>query len=136
MVKDQAVRLSLGTMMLLLVSCSSLPPAPPEASPVEDIRASLDSHDGQKVLVKGFMTVGPENNSLWPSREAADHLDTHGCISLSMPDEIYNKRLNGSYVVLAGTLHKFAPNVIVLNTCGAAVIQLDNLPTPFTWDGA
>ena len=81
------------------------------------------------------MTVESENNSLWPSRKSAQDLDTTGCISLSIPDVIYDRRLNGKYVVVKGKLRTYGPNVITLNTCGAAVIELGATTPPILVSG-
>ena len=97
--------------------------APAEALTVAQVVSSLNSYDGKEITVKGFMTAESENNSIWPSQDAADDLG-NDCIALSIPLDVYDRRMHGMNAVVRGTLHVIGPRTVVLNTCSRAILYL------------
>jgi hypothetical protein len=107
-----------------LCACASLPVAPADALPVQEVRANSAKYDGKEVTVIGFATVESENDSLWADASAADELDQAKCVGLGIPDEYYNRKLHGKWLALHGTLKVFSKNSISLNACSGVALSL------------
>jgi hypothetical protein len=86
-------------------------------------------YDGQRILVRGYLYIGPESRYLWDSKEAAEADTPHTCIGLSAPD-IKFKRKKRVYekenVTVSGIFRSdlCGPN-ICLFWCNTAGIELD-----------
>lgn len=115
-------------LVVLLAGCVS-------ASPDVGTSALLPSmlnkqraeHDGQTVLVRGYLVHEPEAYAIWDSREAMENGDASRCISLLYPANLRDRliRANRRSVLLRGVFRKNIANKrsVFLGLCNFTAIS-------------
>jgi hypothetical protein len=86
-------------------------------------------YDGQRVLVRGYVYIGPESRNLSDSKKAYEADTPHTCIGLSAPDIKFNRKdrvYEKENVTLSGIFRSnlCGPNVCLF-WCNTAGIELD-----------
>ncbi|WP_191091344.1 hypothetical protein [Xanthomonas sontii] len=107
-----------GSLCACLVGCARMVSAQDKILTPSELNASVSEYSGRSVVVRGYVTLGPEAHSLYESeqlkKEFARRWDTDKdfdpnryagyCLTIANPDLIYRKRdmVSGKTITVRG----------------------------------
>lgn len=109
---------------------------PEDALTIEELVKDITSYDGHEVAVRGYFTYEPENRSIWKAARPYGVYDDP-CIAIEVPDSIYNRREEYSYlsVIVHGIAYEpycpFEPPGHCISPCGGIWIDVKRISSAF-----
>jgi len=114
--------------VLAMASCASVPSPPPGSITPAQLKSVAGALAGREVLVHGYLTDDHENRSLWSTHQAAKDLRTSECVAVISELDLAPYR--NKYIVMHGVFRVLPENVIMLNTCVPAVLEISTKTPP------
>jgi hypothetical protein len=120
----------IAAVMVALVAVRSLAKGHTKLSMTpSQLLKNSEKYNGQRVLVRGYLYIGPESRNLFDSKEAAEADTPNTCIGLRAPDIKFNRKkrvYERQNVTLSGIFRSdlCGPNVCLF-WCNTAGIELD-----------